>query len=453
MACSSTAMCAKTVSSEVAGSCGFRHARVRIMAETPQRYSSAALRALAERGLLEQMSDAKAIDDDFATGTVTFYAGFDPTASSLHAGHLWGIMALRLLQKAGHKPIVLVGGGTARIGDPSGRSEMRKMLDEQTLESNVASIARQFARFLDFDAVRPNAATVIDNAKWLVGKRYIDFLREVGVHFTVNRMIATKTYRDRLDNEQPLSFLEFNYQLLQAYDFLHLYDDASCTLQLGGSDQWGNMVAGVELIRRVSDRDHGPAHCLTWPLLTMADGRKMGKTERGAVWLDPDLLSPFDYYQYWIGSDDRDVRKLLLVFTELGVEEIDALSALEGAELNRAKQRLAFEATKMAHGEDEARKAERAAQQAFGGSEDWSAVPAVELPLAAVKLIDLVVDEPVKAFGSKRQAKQRIESGAVRIDGEICKDPYRELRAEDLEDRTLRLQAGKRCRFRVILTG
>lgn len=421
------------------------------MAESPQRYSSAALRTLAERGLLEQLSDAQAIDDDLGSGMVTFYAGFDPTASSLHAGHLWGIMAMRLLQEQGHKPIVLVGGGTARIGDPSGRSEMRKMLDEATLDANVAAIGRQFARFLDFDPARPNAAVLIDNASWLVGKRYIDFLREVGVHFTVNRMIATKTYRDRLDNEQPLSFLEFNYQLLQAYDFLHLYHQASCTIQLGGSDQWGNMVAGVELIRRVSDRDLGPAHCLTWPLLTMADGRKMGKTERGAVWLDPALLSPFDYYQYWIGCDDRDVRKLLRVFTALPLEEIDALTALEGAELNRAKQRLAFEATAMAHGEDEARKAEEAARQAFGGSEDWSAVPAVELSSTAIKLLDLVVDEPIKAFGSKRQAKQRIESGAVRIDGEICKDPYRELRGEDFTDRTLRLQAGKRCRFRVVL--
>jgi tyrosyl-tRNA synthetase len=419
--------------------------------EQPQQYGSAALQTLAARGLLEQMSDASTIDDDLASGMVTFYAGFDPTGPSLHAGHLWGIMAMRLLQKQGHKPIALVGGGTARIGDPSGRSEMRKMLDEPTLDANVAAIGRQFARFLDFDATRPSAAVLIDNAQWLVEKRYIDFLRDVGVHFTVNRMIATKTYRDRLDNELPLSFLEFNYQLLQAYDFLHLYRESSCTVQLGGSDQWGNMIAGVELIRRVGDLAHGPAHCLTWPLLTMADGRKMGKTERGAVWLDPDLLSVFDYYQYWVGCDDRDVRKLLLVFSELPLEEIDALCALEGAALNRAKHRLAFEATALAHGEEEARKAERAAAQAFGGSEDWSAVPAIELSAASVKLLDLVVDEPVKAFGSKRQAKQRIESGAVRVDGEICKDPYRELRGEDFTDRTLRLQAGKKVRFRVVL--
>jgi tyrosyl-tRNA synthetase len=423
------------------------------MAQSPQSYGSAALQTLAERGLLEQLSDASAIDEDLRSGMVTFYAGFDPTGPSLHAGHLWGIMAMRLLQQRGHKPIVLVGGGTARIGDPSGRSEMRKMLDDETLEANIASIGRQFARFLDFDPAKPNAAVLIDNAQWLVEKRYIDFLREVGVHFTVNRMIATKTYRDRLDNELPLSFLEFNYQLLQAYDFLHLYRDASCTIQLGGSDQWGNMVAGVELIRRISDHALGPAHCLTWPLLTMADGRKMGKTERGALWLDPELLPPFDYYQYWVGCDDRDVRKLLRGLTELPLEEIDALSTLEGAELNRAKQRLAFEATAMAHGEEEATKAQQAAQQAFGGSEDWSAVSAVQIPLDAVKLLDLVVDEPIKAFGSKRQAKQRIESGAVRVDGEIRKDPYQELRGEDFTDRTLRLQAGKKCRFRVVLGG
>jgi tyrosyl-tRNA synthetase len=417
------------------------------MTVSPFEPTSAALRALAERGFIEQMSDAAAIDGDLRSGTVTYYIGYDPTAASLHAGNLVTIMAMRLLQKHGHRPIALLGGGTARIGDPSGRTEMRKMLDEATIDANVGRIGRQLGRFVDLE----NDGLVVDNAAWLVGQRYIDFLRDVGVHFTVNRMIATKTYRDRLDAELPLSFLEFNYQLLQAYDFLHLYREHGCTLQLGGSDQWGNVIAGVELIRRVTDGKRGRAHCLTFPLLTTADGRKMGKSERGAIWLDPEMLSPFDYYQYWIGCDDRDVRKLLLMFTDLPTEEIAELTAVEGAELNRAKQRLAYEATKIAHGDDAARKAQTAAKQAFGGSEDWSAVPAVRFEEPTIKLLDLVVDERLRAFGSKRQARERIAAGAVKIDGAVCDDPTHELSADGFEDGTLRLQAGKKCRFRVVL--
>lgn len=412
--------------------------------------SSPALAALAERGFIEQMSDPAAIDEALGKGSVTYYIGFDPTARSLHAGSLVPIMAMRLLQRFGHRPIVLLGGGTARVGDPSGRSETRRLLDEATIDTNVRAIGAQFGRFLHFDTGADNDAVWVDNAEWLLKQRYIEFLREVGVHFTVNRMIATKTYRERLDNEQPLSFLEFNYQLLQAYDFLHLYRTRGCTMQLGGSDQWGNMIAGVELIRRVTAHERGPAYCTTFPLLTTADGRKMGKTERGAVWLDPELTSPFDYYQYWIGCDDRDVRKLLLMFTDLPVAEIDVLCRLQGAELRTAKAKLAFEATSLAHGEDEARRAEVAAAQAFGGSEDWSAVPAVFVPAERIRLLDLVVDH-VEAFASKRQARQRIESGAVRIDGEVCTDPNRELAREAFPDGTLRLQAGKKTRFRVLL--
>lgn len=411
---------------------------------------SKALAALQERGFVEQVSDAAAIDQALAEGMVNFYIGYDPTAPSLHVGNLVCIMAMRLLQRHGHRPIVLLGSGTARVGDPSGRSETRKMLDEATIDAQVRSIGEHFGHFLHVDSGAPNDAVVVDNQQWLGQLKYIEFLREIGVHFTVNRMIATKTYRERLDQELPLSFIEFNYQLFQAYDFLHLYREHGCTMQLGGSDQWGNMVSGVELIRRIGGGEHGPAHCLTFPLLTTADGRKMGKTQRGAVWLHRDQLSPFDYFQYWVSCDDADVRKLLLTFTDLPVEEIDELCKAEGAALRDVKRRLAFEATRMAHGEDEASRAQRAAAQAFGGGDDWSAVPAVTIAAEPIKLVDLVTHDEIKAFPSKRQARQRIESGAVRIDGEPRTDPNEELDAAGFPDEGLRLQAGKRCRFRVL---
>jgi len=412
---------------------------------------SKALQVLAERGFVEQLSDGPAIDAALADGSVKFYIGFDPTAQSLHVGNLVCVMAMRLLQRHGHTPIVLVGGGTARIGDPSGRSETRKMLDAQTIDDNVVRIGNLLRPYLDFDEANPNHAVLVDNGEWLNAQRYVEFLRDVGVHFTVNRMIAAKTYRDRLDSELPLSFLEFNYQLLQAYDFLHLYREHGCTLQLGGSDQWGNMVSGVELIRRATDLPRGHAHCLTWPLLTMSDGRKMGKTQRGAVWISAEHLPPFDYYQYWISCDDRDVRKLMLIFTDIPTEEVDALCEAEGAALREVKARLAFEATTIAHGAEAAGQAQRAAKQAFGGGEDWSAVPSVTLPSAPIKLIDLVVHDTIKAFASKRQARQRIESGAVKINGAVHKDPAAELTAESFGEDGLKLQAGKKCRFLVRL--
>ncbi|HRI10150.1 MAG TPA: tyrosine--tRNA ligase, partial [Nannocystaceae bacterium] len=393
-------------------------------------------------------SDLEAIDRALAAGPVTFYIGFDPTAPSLHVGSLLQIMAMRLLQRHGHRPIALMGGGTAMVGDPSGKTEMRKLLGGDDVRANSAAIAGQFARFLSFEAGEPNDALMLDNAEWLLELRYIDFLREIGRHFTVNRMVAVKTYRDRLDAEIPLSFLEFNYQLLQAYDFLHLFRARRCTLQIGGSDQWGNMIAGVELIRRVhADDPQGIAHCLTLPLLTTADGKKMGKTERGAVWLAADRVPPFEYYQFWIGVDDRDVAKLLRLYTELPLDEIADLTAAQGSALRLAKARLAFEATRLLHGEDEARKAEEASRQAFGGGEDWSAVPLVAVPAASIKLVDLVVDPAIEAFKSKREARQRIEDGAVKLNGEPVTDPNLQV---TLGDEPVRLQAGKKIRLRVI---
>ncbi len=411
---------------------------------------SPALARFLGRGYFEQASDFAAIDAAMATGMVTFYVGYDPTGASLHAGHLVQIMAMRVLQQCGHKPIVIVGGGTAMIGDPSGKSEARKLLTTAEIDANAAALRTQLGRFLHFDSGAANDAVMLNNADWLLGLHYIEFLREIGRHFTVNRMIAVKTYRDRLDAEIPLSFLEFNYQLLQAYDFLHLYLHHGCTLQFGGSDQWGNMVAGIELIRRMTaDTDAPPAQCLTLPLLTCADGKKMGKTERGAVWLDADRLSPFEYYQYWVGCDDRDVAKYLRTFTELPLETITELTQADGVALNAAKARLAYEATRLLHGDAAAETAATAARQAFGGGEDWSAVPELTITTPEIRLVDLVTHPDLDAFKSKREARQRIEAGAVKLNSTVCQDPNFLVTPSQTEDPTIRLQAGKKTRVRV----
>ena len=418
--------------------------------------SSPALRVLIERGFFEAASDLAAIDAAMSAGMVTFYNGYDPTARSLHAGSLLTIMAARHLQKHGHRPIMLLGGATARVGDPSGRSETRKMLSDEQIADNLAALRVQFSRFISFDSGAANDAILLDNNDWLSPLRYVEFLRDIGRHFTVNRMIAAKTYRERLESEQPLSFLEFNYQLLQAYDFLHLHREHDCILQVGGADQWGNMISGVELIRRVKAGGNGDqqdrpdtAHCLTYPLLVMADGAKMGKTATGAVWLDPELFSPYDYFQYWINCHDRDVPMLLRRFTELPLEHIKELVDAEGKALKQAKTELAYEATKLLHGEEEAERARKGAEQAFGSGEDWSALPLVEIADAEIKLLDLVVHDAVKGFKSKRDARERIGSGAVKINGEITTDPAESITAERCGAEGLRVQIGRKRRLRV----
>ncbi|NVB39738.1 tyrosine--tRNA ligase [Pseudenhygromyxa sp. WMMC2535] len=425
------------------------------MADQPPSVSSPALQVLIERGFFEQASDLAVIDAAMQAGMVTFYNGYDPTADSLHAGSLLTIMAMRHLQRAGHRPIVLMGGATAMVGDPSGRSETRKLVELETIERNCEAIQRQFARFVHFDEGTANDAIMVDNSRWLMGLGYIEFLRDIGRHFSVNRMVAAKTYRDRLESELPLSFLEFNYQLLQAYDFLHLKREEGCDLQVGGSDQWGNMIAGVELIRRVAAEqgESTGAYCLTYPLLTTADGNKMGKTFKGAVWLDPDKFSPFDYYQYWINCHDRDVEGLLRYFTELPIEEINGLANREGRALNEAKAVLAFEATKMLHGEDEAGRARTASVQAFGGGDDWSAVDCVEIAESEIRLLDLVVHDQVVGFKSKREARERIKSGAVKLDGEVVTEAMENIDAARCGGEGLRLQIGRKRRVRVKLVG
>src|SRR5882724_9422033 len=321
-------------------------------------YKSEFLQVLAQRGFIHQVSDAAGLDAKAAAGAVTAYVGFDATASSLHIGNLLTIMMLRWLQKTGHRPIALMGGGTSKIGDPSGKDASRTLLTGAQIEANIASIRTVFSRFLDFDA----GAMMADNAEWLDRLHYIPFLRDVGRHFTINKMLTFDSVKLRLEREQPLTFLEFNYMILQAYDFVELYKRHGCILQMGGSDQWGNIVNGIELGRRLLDAE---LFALTTPLLTTASGVKMGKTESGAVWLNADMMRPYDYWQFWRNCEDGDVGRLLKLFTELPFDEIERLVRLKGQELNEAKKILATEATALLHGRAAAEQAAETARRTF----------------------------------------------------------------------------------------
>jgi len=315
---------------------------------------------LSERGFVENTTHDQELTDHFNAGDVSCYIGFDPTAPSLHVGSLVPIMSLAHMQRNGHRPIALVGGGTGLVGDPSGKTEMRQLMTVETAEENAAGIKRQLSRFIDFS--RGNAK-MVNNADWLVGLEYIPFLRDIGRHFSVNRMIKAESYRARLESEEGLNFIEFNYMLLQAYDFLKLFDELGCRVQMGGSDQWGNIVAGIELIRRMRQEE---AYGITFPLVTSSSGAKMGKTAKGAIWLDAERTPPYEYYQYWVNADDRDVKRFLCLFTFLPIEEIIEVEKLKGAEINNAKEILAFEATKLCHGEEAAHKAKRDSRANFG---------------------------------------------------------------------------------------
>ncbi len=327
---------------------------------------------LKRRGFAAQTTDPEPLYELLGRESVTFYIGFDPTADSLHVGHLMGVMAMTIMQRYGHRPIAIVGGGTAMVGDPSGKTEMRKMLTREQIVANTEKIKAQLSRYLDFGKGK---ALLIDNYEWLGSLNYIEFLRDVGRHFSVNKMLTYETYKRRM--ETGLSFLEFNYQLLQSYDFYMLYKKYNCKLQMGGDDQWANILAGADLIRRMEGAD---VYGHTFPLITTATGQKMGKTEAGAVWLDADKTSPYDYYQYWVNVDDRDVVKFLSFFTLLPMDEIDALKTLQGAQFNIAKTVLAYEATKMTHGEEAAQHALKAAMAAFGARK----IPADFLPSSTI---------------------------------------------------------------------
>src|SRR5688500_14897680 len=376
-------------------------------------YKSELLRVLSSRGYIHQLTDAEGLDALAQRQVIPGYIGFDATAPSLHVGSLIQIMMLRRLQQAGHKPIVLMGGGTSKIGDPSFKDEARKLLDDETIDSNIASIKRVFERFLTFGD-GPTDAIMLDNAEWLDRLEYIPFLRKIGQHFSVNRMLSFDSVKLRMDREQSLSFLEFNYMILQGYDFLELSRRADCRLQLGGSDQWGNIVNGIELCRRV---DGTQVFGLTTPLITTADGGKMGKTEKGAIWLNSDQLSPWDYWQFWRNAQDADVGKFLRRFTDLPLDEIERLEALGGAEINEAKKLLADAATAMAHGEAAAREAGETARKTFEEGASGEALPTLQVQ-GEISLVDALTGLGLCA--SKNEARRLIAQGGARIDGEAA---------------------------------
>lgn len=383
---------------------------------------------LKRRGYLQDVTDEAGLREAFEQGVVTAYIGFDPTANSLHVGHLLQIMMLATLQRFGHRPVALGGGGTALVGDPSGKTSTRAVMEEQAIRDNLRAILPQFDRFLDFrgDRFGDNpAALLMNNADWLLPLKYIEFLRDIGRHFSVNEMLAAETYRQRLESGIGLNFVEFNYRIVQAYDFLHLYRSVDCRLQMGGSDQWGNIVAGVDLIRRV---EGGQAFGLVCPLLTTATGEKMGKSEGNSVWLDPNQTSPYDYYQYWINVDDRDVEKLLKLYTFLPDDQIADLTEVEGDALREAKRTLAFAATSLTHGDAAAREAEEAAAALFrrgsGAALVDAAVPTTEIPARDLADGLTVADAFIRAglVTSRNEARRLAQQGGISIDDERIDD-------------------------------
>jgi tyrosyl-tRNA synthetase len=401
--------------------------------------------ALQARGFVQQVTHAEVLRERLGSQCLAFYIGYDPTASSFHIGNLLPIMAMVHMQRAGHRPIAILGGGTAMVGDPSGKTEMRQMLSQETITQNAQALETQLRRYLAFDG--DNGAVLLNNANWLAELKYIDFLRDIGRHFSVNRMLTFEAYKQRL--ETGLSFLEFNYQLLQAYDFLVLFQRYGCVLQMGGDDQWGNMVAGVDLIRRVAQ---GEAFALTFPLLTTASGQKMGKTASGAVWLDAAQTSPYEFYQYWINIDDRDVQRFLGYYTLLPLEEITRLSALQGADLRQAKETLAFEVTALTHGIEAARTAQRTARALFGGDGEAGGAPEVVMPLArletGVAAVDLLVETGLAA--SKSAARRLIEQGGASVNGARLNSIEAIITSADLQAGAVVLRAGKKRYHRIV---
>jgi tyrosyl-tRNA synthetase len=410
--------------------------------------SAHVLHVLRERGFVQQMNDEPGLLLALGKEPITVYAGFDPTADSLHVGHLLPLMGLAHLARMGHRPIAVLGGGTAMVGDPSGKTELRQLLTAQVIEENRRGIEPQVRRLLGAAGDR---ALVLDNAEWLVPLRYLEFLRDIGRHFSVNRMLAAEAYRTRL--EKGLSFIEFNYQLLQAYDFLVVRRRFGCSLQVGGDDQWSNMLAGADLIRRL---ERAEAYVLTFPLITTTSGAKMGKTATGAVWLSAQRTSVFDFFQYFINVDDRDVDRLLKLFTFLPMEEVRRLAALEGAERRIAKQALAYEVTKIVHGEEAAEGARRAAQAAFGGAVDESAevpcyaVATAELELG-LKIVDLIVASGLAV--SKSAARRLIAQGGVRVGSRKIALMEEVLRPEEVPAGGVLLHAGKKHVRRIVVRG
>ena len=393
---------------------------------------------LVARGLIAQVTNEEEIKKMINEGKATFYIGFDPTADSLHVGHFMALCLMKRLQMAGNKPIALLGGGTGMIGDPSGKSDMRKMLTPETIQHNIDCFKKQMSRFIDFS---DGKAIMVNNADWLMTLNYIDLLREVGACFSVNKMLSFECYKQRW--ERGLTFLEFNYMIMQSYDFYMLYQKYGCNMQFGGDDQWANMLGGTELIRKKLGKD---AHAMTITLLLNSEGKKMGKTEKGAVWLDPEKTSPFEFFQYWRNIADADVMKCIRMLTFLPIEEIEAMSGWEGSQLNKAKEILAYELTKLVHGEEEANKALDAAKALFGGKGNTENMPTteLELPEGKIGILDLMVS--AKLVNSKREARTLIAGKGVAVNDVIVEDPN----AEITIDGEVIIRKGKKVYHKVV---
>ena len=402
---------------------------------------------LKDRGFIAQTTFEDELYEQLKTPT-TFYVGFDPTADSLHIGHYIPIMAMAHMQRAGHKPIALMGGGTAMIGDPSGKTDMRKMMTVETIDHNVECIKKQMSRFLDFSE---GQAIIVNNGDWLRHLNFIEFMRDIGSMFNVNRMLTADCYKARMATENGLSFLEFTYMLMQSYDFLELFHRYGCRLEMGGNDQWSNMLGGADLIRRKHEGEK--AFACTFQLLLTHDGRKMGKTEAGALWLDPAKTTPYQFYQYWRNVDDQDVQKCLALLTFLPMDEVRRLGALQGAEINEAKKVLAYEVTKLVHGQEEADRAAEAAASLFGGGADSANVPCLTVTAAELQEDARITTMLVRAGLCKSQsdARKQIEQNAVALDGEKVTDPAAVLSAETLAAQDVLLRKGKKGFCRVML--
>lgn len=398
---------------------------------------------LLERGYIKQFTHEAETRELLEKEKITFYIGFDPTADSLHVGHFIALMFMAHMQKAGHRPIALLGGGTAMVGDPSGKTDMRSMLTKEQIQHNVDSIKKQMERFIDFS---DGKALLVNNADWLLNLNYIDFLRDIGAHFSVNRMLTAECFKQRL--EKGLTFLEFNYMLMQGYDFYVLNKKYGCKMELGGDDQWSNMIAGVNLVRKKSQQD---AYAMTCTLLTNSQGQKMGKTVGGALWLDPNKVSPFDFYQYWRNVDDADVEKCLALLTFLPMDEVRRLGALEGSKINGAKQVLAFEVTKLVHGEEEAKKAKAAAEALFSGGADMSNVPTVTISKEEVgsELLEILAKN--KVVPSKAEGKRLVQQGGLSLNGEKVTDFKRTLNIEDFKDNEALIKRGKKNYHKIVI--
>lgn len=400
---------------------------------------------LLERGFIEQATHEKEIRELLEKEKVTFYIGFDPTADSLHVGHFVAVMAMSHMQRAGHRPIALLGGGTGMIGDPSGKTDMRQMMTTETINYHIECFKKQLSRFMEFGE---DKAMIVNNADWLLNLNYIEFLREIGVHFSVNRMLAAECFKQRL--EKGLSFFEFNYMLMQSYDFLELYRRYDCKLQMGGNDQWSNILGGVELVRRLhGDTSFG----LTFSLLTTSEGKKMGKTEKGAVWLDPNKTSPYEFYQYWRNIADADVKRCLSLLTYLPMDEVTRLASLEGAEINKAKEVLAYEITNIVHGEEEAKKAQDAAKALFQGGAQEGSIPTTEITANELGegMDILTLLQKTSLIPSRSEGRRLVTQGGIKLDGESVKGIEHTITTESFNDNVLMIQKGKKVFHRVTL--